>query len=346
MTEEALALATQAVKEVGAKHSGAIQLGSDDLFSEVKGYISTGNPMIDYMIGAPGIPSGRLTTIIGEEGAGKSTLALALLRETQRIGGIGILADTENRLWTPRAEGLGLDMHALIRLTPDTLEECMSEIESMIDFLRDNNKTIPVTIAVDSIAGSPTKADLAGKYGDSIPASHARLLSFAMRRIHKKISAQRIALVFVNQLRHKLEFGSFGPPKMVMLGEKTLNYWASLKIMMAQGPLIGEKTDPTGALIRMHVLDSRISPRKKWMRAVNLDFLKGFDEVDSALDVLVEIEAIEKNSNGRFSFEGGKSWFRKDFPAFRAEHPEMDKFLEAAPTLWRKGHEAEANPDE
>lgn len=335
-------LAASVVKKIGAesRHKGNIQLGSENLDSKVTGWISTGNPMIDYMIGQPGIPSARLTTIVGMEGAGKSTLALSILRETQKMGGIGVLADTENRLWVDRAAGLGVDMDALITLTPETLEDIMSVIESMSDTIRETDTDIPVTIVIDSIAGTPTQADLDMKFGDSLPAAHARLLSFGLRRIHKKISHQRIALVFVNQLRHKIEFGSWGKPQMVQLGEKSVNYWTSLKIMLEQASLItpGDKkgADPIGANIRVGILDSRISPRKRWQRVIALDFLKGFETEQAALDVLLEIGAITVKGSFCY-FDGSKGFYRKDWPAFRKEHPELEDFLQAAPTLWQAG---------
>ena len=336
-------LAASVVKKISAesRHKNSIQLGSENLDSKVTGWISTGNSMIDYMIGQPGIPSARLTTIVGMEGAGKSTLALSILRETQKQGGIGVLADTENRLWVDRASGLGVDMDSLITLTPETLEDIMAVIESMSDTIREADTDIPVTIVIDSIAGAPTKADLSMKFGDSLPAAHARLLSFGLRRIHRKISHQRIALIFVNQLRHKIEFNSWGgKPQMVQLGEKSVNYWTSLKIMLEQASLIypgGRKeADPTGANIRVGILDSRISPRKRWQRVIALDFLKGFETEQSALDVLLEIGAITVRGSFCY-FDGSKGFYRKDWPAFRAEHPELEDFLSAAPTLWQEG---------
>ncbi len=311
------------------------QIGVEGLESEVSGFVSTQCPMLDYIIGQPGIPKGRLTTIVGQEGSGKSTLALHLLKETQKNGGIGVLADTEHRLWTDRASKIGIDFdNNFIFLRPETLEETMDGVEQVVMGIREEDPEIDVTIVVDSIAGAPTQADLSLKYGETLPASHARLIALALRRIHPLISRERVCLIFVNQLRYKIDFGRWGPPQMVMLAEKSINYHSSLKLYLEQSAKLGDVKSPTGIRVAATVLESRISPREGWKCTFDLDFRTGIDTFGSALDVLVVANAVTF-AGGWYDFEGTK-FRRGDFAKIVEKNPTLLEFVQVAPVMWQE----------
>ncbi len=325
-------------KEFGAESA---HIGTGHLNSKVWGFISTQCPTLDYMIGWPGVPKGRLTTIVGMEGSGKSTTALHILKENQENGGFGILVDSEMRLWAERAENIGLKFDdTLILLQPETLEQGFAMMIATIEKVRKVDKDIDIACVFDSIAGAPTEADMKGDINDQTPASHARFLSKALRRLHPIIARNKVALVFVNQLRHKLEFGAFGPPKMVMLGERSINYWSSLKIHLEQGKRLtrGEenKDAPYGVQVKARIIESRISPREGYKGTFDLDFVNGIDWATSACDVLVSLGAIKKGSAGWYTYDGGKQFRRGDFAKVVAEHEEIRELVKATPTLWKE----------
>lgn len=314
-----------------------LAVGDESLDADVTGYVSTQCPMLNWAIGRPGIPRGRMTTIIGLEASGKSTALLHILAETQRIGGIAALIDAERRHWRERAERIGLDHDRLVQLQGATLEENLELIEKFVRAVRTRDPNIPLTIGYDSVAGSPTKADLDGSYGDAIPAKHARLLAIGMRRIHPLIARERVALVMVNQLRDKLQFGfTLGRPQMVMLGEHPLTYWSSVKLHLQQAQRLGEADAPTGITVNCEILKNTVAPPFRKCQ-FNIDFQTGIDAVGSALDLAVKVGIIEGKS-GWYRYEGyDKSFQRGDFADVLAQHPELQRLIAAAPLLWTEG---------
>ena len=340
---------TTTAKPIGEQVIGALQkkfgartaqLGASGADSEVTGYVSTQCPTLDYMIGRPGIPKGRLTTIVGQEGAGKSTLGLHLIKETQERGGMGILMDTEHRLWIERAEQIGVKFDdTLLLLQPEYLEQGFEQLVLAIQGIRGIDSAIGITAVIDSIAGCPTKSDLDEDLDSNVPAAHARFMSRAMRTIHPLISRHNVALVFVNQLRYKLDFKGYGGPKMVMLAEKTINYWSSLKIFVEQGKKLVKGSDkdapPYGVQVKARIIESRISPREGFKGTFDLNYLTGIDWVTSALDVLVSVGASEyQKAGGWYVYKGGARFRRSKFAEQLKAHPELVEYVAAAPLLW------------
>ena len=323
--------------DLRAKKDRVIALGYEPTDSDVGQYLDTQCPMLNYIIGRPGVPVGRLTTVIGLEASGKSTLGLHLLAETQRRGGIAVLVDSERRYWKERAERIGIDHDSLVQLIGDTLEESLRLIEHFIIAVRKENDKIPLTIVYDSVAGSPTVADVEASYSDNIPAKHARVLSIAMRRIHPLISRHNVTLVFINQLRNKIQFGwGGGRPQMVMLGEHPLTYWSSLKIHLQQVQRVGSTDDPTGIVVAAEILKNTTAPPFRKCQ-FTIDFMDGIDYVSSALDVALAIGLVEQN-RGWFRVQGEDKPFRRDaFGEVLEQRPDLLEEIQKAPLRWMNG---------
>jgi len=302
------------------------------LDSKVLEYVSTQCPILDYTFGHPGVPTGRLTTIIGTEASGKSTVGLHLLAETQRRGGIAVLADSERRYWQDRAIRLGIDDDLLLQLQGETLEDVLRQIQTVVKVSREKFPDRLVTIVYDSIAGSPSKADIEADFGDTTVAAHARELSRALRKLHPMIARERVALVVVNQLRHKIEFSRWGKPEMTMLGEKTLNYWTSLKVHLVEAQRLGDPTKPTGIKVKARIVKSTVGdPYRECM--FDIDFQTGIDKVGSALDCAVEVGIIEDNK-GWYAY-GGKKFRRDAFGPILEGDAELQERIAKAPTDWQ-----------
>lgn len=311
----------------------AVKTGNEVIDSDVSEYISTQCPALNVAIGRPGIPVGRLTTLIGLEASGKSTLALHILIETQKIGGIAVLFDAEKRYDKERGARMGIDNSRLITPNGETLEDMLEQMHALIDAVREETPDRVLTIVLDSVAGSQVRADIDPDNNTKI--THAPVLSSALRPLHAKISKQRVALVFVNQLRHNIIFGpSYGRPDMVMVAEKALTYWSSLKIMTTQAGLLGDdKTQPYGIMVRAACMKNTIAP--PFRQAIfNIDFQTGIDWVNSALDVAVAVGLVTQNSAWYKLGTEGKSFQRKDFPEILEANPDLIEMIKAAPLLW------------
>lgn len=314
----------------------AVKTGNEVIDSDVSEYISTQCPALNVAIGRPGIPVGRLTTLIGLEASGKSTLALHILIETQKIGGIAVLFDAEKRYDKERGARMGIDNSRLITPNGETLEDMLEQMHALIDAVREETPDRVLTIVLDSVAGSAVRADLDPENNSKI--THAPVLSAALRPLHAKISKQRVALVFVNQLRHNIVFGpSYGKPDLIMVGEKSLTYWSSLKIMTTQAGRLGDdKQNPYGIMVRAECLKNTVAP--PFRQAIfNVNFQTGVDWMNSALDVAVSVGLVVQTSAWYKYGDEGKSFQRKDWPELLAEKPELMEMIKAAPLLWQAG---------
>jgi len=343
-----LSPAQQAVKDLKTDKSvgGYIKLGSEELLSTSRYYISTQSPAIDVLIGQPGIPSGKITTIFGPEGSSKSTLVYHILAETQRIGGIGVLVDSEQRFTKERARGMGLDPDQLIMIEGATLESAFNSIEKCIDTLRAGDaKDVPVTIAYDSLAGSPTDKRMTADVSDVMIGTAARFVNAELPRLKTKLSRESIAFVIVNQLRSRIAISDprtrgFELRRKVMGGlhsmiaEWPLLFESSLMLRMeAIGP-IGDKESPTGLRVKVSGRKNGLSPYEGYSTEVEIDKLHGIDILASKFAVLEAIGAIEQKG-GWYNLKADPKRFRKaDFKGVLSTHPELEALITAAPLLW------------
>ena len=255
---------------------GVIKQGNAaDLLSTTPYYVSTGIATLDYAIGRPGIPASKLTTIVGREGSGKSTVGYMLLAETQRMGGVAVLIDSEQRYTRERGALMGLNPDELILIDGATAEQSFESIEKIVDSIRADSIDMPVTIVYDSLAGSVPEKRMEGEMGGSLPAAMARLCSQMLPRLKLKISRMGVALVLVNQIRHRVNFGEdprtaryqermkVMGAKQTMLAEMSLIFESALIIYMNSTGSIGDDREhPTGISTKAVIRKCGISPRE------------------------------------------------------------------------------------
>jgi recombination protein RecA len=338
--EDGLSLEERLVAKLGSEQA---RLASSPLSSDVPDYISTQCATLDFAIGRPGIPVRRLTVLYGREGSGKSTVAYHILAETQRRNGIAILIDAEHRYSRDRGERIGLDHSRLVTLTPTTMEECFQDIEKIVAYVREEDASRLVCIAIDSLAALPTKKQMEAEIDDAIqPGGAARLVSRELQKITGLISKYDIALVVVNQLRQHIDIS--GDPRNrerrkvmrnhAMIAEGPLVYYGSLFIYFVSIGSLGEKETPTGITVRADIRKNSIAPEGKRV-TFDIDFLRGVDQDGSKLDLLERLGVIERN--GAWYAYGGAKFQRRGFSAFLEEHPELEGAISQAPLLWLEG---------
>lgn len=322
-----------------------VQLASEEgLDSDVIGYVSTQCATLNLAIGRPGIPIGRLTVITGREKAGKTSLAYHILQETQKQGGVAILFDAENRMTKDRAEGIGIDMNKLIYVDGNrTLEDVYERMERFIEVIREEDSDRLITIVLDSLDACSTQAQIEGNYK---PGEIAKLTSGFFRKNHPTITSRRICMVWINQLRSKIDFaggGSYGGDTTTMLAENSLRYYLSLRIDVRQLQRLGEKDEPFGILVEAYIkLNSIAAPfrRAKYIIRFGLHGEQsGIDIPQAMIDVAKKIDLLDEGGGWYYEKAAGKDSpkFRaKDAMEFFSAHPDIVKAIDDAPLLWAK----------
>ena len=330
---------------------GVVKRASGSLFSDTPYYISTQSAMLDYAIGQPGVPAGKLTTIFGREGGGKSTLAQHLLAETQRVGGIAVYIDSEQRFDRTRAGRLGLNVDDLILIDGATMEQAFDAIEKVIDGVREEAVDVPVMVVYDSLAGAPLKKQLEAEMGDVIVGKAAALVGAVTPRLKLKISTLGVALVIVNQIRSRVQFVDPRSPSTyerikvmgkehTMIAEWPLIFHSALMLYVNSISTTGEKDAPTGIRARAIVRKCGIAPREMWQAEFDIDYLTGIDRTGSKFELLERLKIIEHTSAGWYAYTdsdrfGSKKFMRKAFVDELAEHPELEQIIREAPTKWQ-----------
>jgi recombination protein RecA len=312
------------------------QLGEEPLDSDVMDYVSTQNAALDYLIGRLGVPVGRLTIILGQEGAGKTTVGHHILAETQRRGGTAVLIDAERRYTRDRGARIGIDHSRLIVFPGDTVEQSFGAIDDTIVAVRKADSTRLLTILYDSLAGGGTNASMEGKH---MPAEHARLWSGWLREHHGHLARHNVCFVVVNQYRQKIDMGGgpgfVGVDTKTYLAEGPLKYWASLRLDLRLAGKHGpDKARPTGIIVEAEVKKSTISPRQHWKMQFVIDKMNGVDRPLATLEVAKHLGLV-KQSQGWLSINGRDSSFHPgNWGKVAEEHPEILEKVAAAPLDW------------
>ena len=247
--EEALQrVISQIEKQYG---KGAIMQMDEHKYARIEG-ISTGSLSLDIALGGAGIPRGRVTEMFGPESSGKTTLALHIIANAQRAGGVAAFIDAEHALDPTWAKKLGVDVSSLLISQPDTGEQALDITEMLI---RSNSVDV---IVIDSVAALTPKAEIEGEMGDTHMALQARLMSQAMRKLTAVINKSKTALVFINQIRMKIGV-MFGNPETTP-GGKALKFYCSVRIDLRRLTTLKDNTGATGSRIRARVVKNKIAP--------------------------------------------------------------------------------------
>jgi len=312
----------------------AFFLDNNDSPTNVEGWVSTGASMLDVAISNRpygGLPVGRITEITGLEQSGKSLVSAHLLAETQKLGGIAVLIDTENAVSREFLEAIGVDTTKLLYVAAETVEQCFEYTETIIEKVRTSSKDKYVTIVVDSVAAASTEKEMEADYGkDGYATDKAIIISKAMRKITNLIGRQKITLVFTNQLRQKMNAMPFSDP-WTTSGGKAIAFHASVRLRLKSMGTIKAKDGSgneriVGIKVRCQVVKNRMGPP---LRSADFDifFDRGIDNYGAWLGMMKE-NGIVKQSGAWYEYtdiDTGEiiKFQAKDFPTTLESNQEV-----------------------
>ena len=276
--------------------------------------IPTGALSLDIALGIGGVPRGRIIEVFGPESSGKTTLALHIVAEAQKMGGEAAFIDAEHALDPVYAKKLGVDIDNLIVSQPDTGEQALEITESLV-----RSGALDV-IVVDSVAALVPKAEIDGDMGDSHMGLQARLMSQALRKLAGAINKSKTVLIFINQLREKIGV-MFGNPE-TTTGGRALKFYASVRMDIRKIENIKQDGQVMGNRVRVKVIKNKVAPP---FREAEFDVLygKGISKEGNIFDMAVNLEIIDK-SGSWFSYEGQRiGQGRENAKRYLIERPEL-----------------------
>ena len=254
--------------------------------------VPTGSLALDVALGVGGIPRGRITEIFGAEAAGKSTLALHVMAETQKTGGTAAYIDAEHAFDPSYASRCGINLDELLISQPDSAEQALEITEHLV-----RTGAVEVVV-VDSVAALVPRAELEGDMGDTHVGLQARLMSQALRKLTAAINHSKTSVIFINQLREKVGV-MFGSPE-VTPGGRALKFYSSVRIDLRRVDSIKQGTEVVGNRVRARIVKNKVAPP---FRVVEFDimFRQGISKVGDILDLAVERDLVKK-SGAFYSF--------------------------------------------
>lgn len=250
--------------------------------------ISTGSLQIDIATGIGGVPRGRIVEIFGPESSGKTTLALHIIAESQKEGGIAAFVDVEHALDPEYAKNLGVDIENLYLSQPDTGEQALEIVDALI-----RSNAIDV-IVLDSVAALVPKAELDGDMGDSHMGLQARLMSQALRKLTGNINKTGTCAIFINQIREKIGV-TFGNPETTP-GGRALKYYSSLRIDIRRIESIKQGSESIGNRVRAKIVKNKLAPPFKQVE-LDIIFGKGISMINGMIEVALEKGIISRSGS-------------------------------------------------
>jgi recombination protein RecA len=281
--------------------------------------ISTGSISIDYALGIGGVPRGRVVEIFGPESSGKTTLALQVIAEAQRAGGMAAFVDAEHALDAQYAQKLGVELENLLVSQPDHGEQALEIVEVLV---RSNSVDV---VVVDSVAALVPKAEIEGEMGEAQMGLQARLMSQALRKLTGVVSKSKTTLIFINQLREKIGV-MFGNPE-TTTGGRALKFYASVRIDIRRIASIKDGDQVTGGRTRVKIVKNKVAPP---FREAEFDVMygEGISREGDLLDLAVEKRIVEK-SGAWFAFSGERlGQGRENAKQFLKENPSLRQAIE------------------
>jgi len=292
---------------------GSIMRMGENLHMNIEA-ISTGSLALDLALGVGGLPKGRIVEVYGPESSGKSTLAMHVVAEAQRNGGICAYIDAEHAMDPVYARAIGVNVDDLLISQPDTGEQALEIVDMLI-----RSSALDV-IVIDSVAALTPKAEIEGEMGDSHVGLQARLMSQALRKITANLSRSDTVAVFINQLREKIGV-MYGSPE-VTPGGRALKFYSSVRLDIRRIESIKDGTEVVGNRTRVKVVKNKVAAPFK-QAEFDIMYGKGISREGSLLDVAVELGFVKK-AGAWFTYEGEQlGQGRENVKTFLRENPQL-----------------------
>jgi len=316
--EKALGLAVSSIEKQFGKGT-IMRLGSDEpLVREIE-VIPTGSLSLDMALGVGGVPRGRVIEIYGPESSGKTTLALHIIAQAQKMGGVSAFIDAEHALDVGYARALGVQTDDLLISQPDYGEQALEIADVLV-----RSSAVDI-IVIDSVAALVPRAELEGEMGDTHVGLQARLMSQALRKLTSTISKSRTMVIFINQIRMKIGV-MYGSPETTS-GGNALKFYASIRMDIRRIAAIKQGQDVVGNRTKVKIVKNKVAPP---FREVQFDIMygKGISKEGDLVDLGVDAEIVEK-SGIWYSFEGEKiGQGRENTKSFLKENADVAQKIE------------------
>ncbi len=295
-----------------------MRLGQKDAIAPIAA-IPTGAISVDYALGVGGVPRGRVVEVFGPESSGKTTLALQVIAQAQKLGGMAAFVDAEHALDASYAKKLGVDLDALLVSQPDNGEQALEIVEVLV---RSNGVDV---VVVDSVAALVPRAEIEGEMGEAQVGLQARLMSQALRKLTGAVSKSKTCLIFINQLREKIGV-MFGNPE-TTTGGRALKFYASVRIDIRRIGAIKDGDQMVGGRTRVKVVKNKVAPP---FREAEFDVMygEGISKEGDLLDLGVERKIVEKSGTW-FSYNGERlGQGRENAKQFLRDNPETFRAID------------------
>jgi recombination protein RecA len=295
-----------------------MRLGQKDVIAQMPS-ISTGSVSLDYALGIGGVPRGRVIEIFGPESSGKTTLALQVIAQAQKVGGMAAFVDAEHALDAGYARKLGVDLDNLLVSQPDNGEQALEIVEVLV---RSGGVDV---IVVDSVAALVPRAEIEGEMGEAQMGLQARLMSQALRKLTGIVSKSKTCLIFINQLREKIGV-MFGNPE-TTTGGRALKFYSSVRIDIRRIGAIKDGDVVVGGRTRVKIVKNKVAPP---FREAEFDVMygEGISKEGDLLDMAVERKIVEKSGTW-FAFSGERlGQGRENVKQFLKDNPATCKSIE------------------
>jgi len=293
---------------------GAVMKLGDSVRDKSIEVIPTGSLSLDYALGVGGVPKGRVIEIYGPESSGKTTLALHVVAEAQKMGGVAGFIDAEHALDPVYAKNIGVDIDNLYISQPDNGEQALEIADTMV-----RSGAIDV-IVVDSVAALVPKKEIEGEMGDSVVGLQARLMSQALRKLTSIISKSNCVVIFINQLREKIGV-MFGNPE-TTTGGRALKFYSSVRMDVRRTETIKQGAEAVGNHVRVKIVKNKVAPPFKEAE-FDIMFGKGISREGDLIDLAVREDIVEK-SGAWFAYNGSKiGQGRENAKNYLADNPEI-----------------------